>query len=189
MTKQTIYTVPEGVEVEKFEFDGLNAVITFKDKDVFIPKDGDVCVGENSRGDKWIYIFKSKMETECDNLHAILCDGVLKFNDWCSFVNRRRPTETESAELFTAMGKAGYKWNAEEKKVEKIRWRAKIGGSYWYCSCDNNCGKTYYSPYITIDANSAFDDAIYLQGNYHKTEADCQKLCDQLNATIKNFVA
>jgi len=187
MGKQTIYTVPEGVEVEKFEFDGLNAVITFKDRDVFVPKNGDVCVCVNRHGDKWAYIFKSKTDVDCDNFYAVLCNGVLKFNDWCSCVNRHRPTTAESAELFTAMEKAGYKWNAEEKRVEKIRWRAKKGESYWCANVDANNGETLYKPYEETESGDKFDDAMFNHGDYHKTKEESQVYCNKLNEAIKNL--
>ena len=43
-------------------------------------------------------------------------------HDW------RLATDEEKQLLFDKMKEQGLRWNAEEKKVEKIRWRAEIGG-------------------------------------------------------------
>lgn len=39
----------------------------------------------------------------------------------------RHATEEEKSEFFDKMKEQGLQWNAEEKQVEKIRWRAKEG--------------------------------------------------------------
>ena len=44
----------------------------------------------------------------------------------------RYATEEEKKELFAKMKEQGLKWNAEEKRVEKIRWRAEDGKKYYY---------------------------------------------------------
>jgi len=188
MEKQTLL-VPKGTEVEQVEIDGNKVVITFKDKDVFVPKDGDVCVGKDFFYREYIYMFQDKI----DNFTCTyFCLTTEKFSLSTAFtlVNRpRKATPSEAAELFSAMEKAGYKWNSDEKKVENIRWRAKKGENYWYSSCDCNEGESSYQPQISVEHGGIFDNSIFTQGDYHKTEADCQKLCDQLNATVKNFVA
>ena len=192
MVKQTIYTVPDGVEVEQIELDGNKVVITFKDKDIFVPKDGDVCVGSNSSKADWIYIFRSKMDSTRDKFHVILCNDKLKFNDWCSIGlypngSTKQATPQESAKLFTAMAKAGYKWNAEEKKVEKIRWRAKNGEKYWFSNVDANRGETLYKPCETTENSGLFDNSMFKQGDYHKTKEDSQIYCNKLNEAIQNL--
>lgn len=44
----------------------------------------------------------------------------------------RYATEEEKQLLFNKMKEQGLKWNAEEKRVEKIRWRAEEGRGYYY---------------------------------------------------------
>ena len=52
-------------------------------------------------------------------------------DDW--FTNKfRLATEDEKQALFDKMKAQGLRWNAEEKKVEKIRWRAKEGENYYF---------------------------------------------------------
>lgn len=52
-------------------------------------------------------------------------------DDW--FTNKfRLATEDEKQALFDKMKAQGLRWNAEEKKVEKIRWRADVGVKYYF---------------------------------------------------------
>ena len=44
----------------------------------------------------------------------------------------RHATEEEKQLLFDEMKEQGLKWNAKEKRVEKIRWRAEDGKKYYY---------------------------------------------------------
>lgn len=41
-------------------------------------------------------------------------------------------TEEEKQILFDKMKEQGLRWNAEEKRVEKIRWRAEKGKDYYF---------------------------------------------------------
>ena len=41
-------------------------------------------------------------------------------------------TEKEKQLLFDKMKEQGLQWNAEEKRVEKIRWRAGVGESFYF---------------------------------------------------------
>ena len=50
---------------------------------------------------------------------------------WCS-VSFRHATEEEKKQLFAKMKEQGLRWNAEKKRVEKIRWRAEDGKEYYY---------------------------------------------------------
>ena len=48
--------------------------------------------------------------------------------------NVRQATEGEKQFLFNKMQEEGLKWNAKEKRVERIWWEAKDGGKYHYVS-------------------------------------------------------
>ena len=43
-------------------------------------------------------------------------------------------TESEKQLLFDKLKKEGLRWNAEEKRVEKINWRADLGKEYYFIS-------------------------------------------------------
>lgn len=60
---------------------------------------------------------------------------MLSENGSCSNFSKsrvRHATEEEKKELFDLMKENGLQWNAEEKRVEKIRWRAEEGKIYYY---------------------------------------------------------
>lgn len=44
----------------------------------------------------------------------------------------RHATEEEKQLLFDKMKEQGLRWNAEEKRVEKLRWRADVGVKYYF---------------------------------------------------------
>ena len=86
-----------------------------------------------------------------DVLHSVYADITLifeKYNTYYSFTSHystlknagfdwavksfRHATEEEKQLLFAKMKEQGLRWNAEEKKVEKIRWRAEEGEFYYY---------------------------------------------------------
>ena len=61
----------------------------------------------------------------------------------------------------------GLKWNAEEKRVEKIRWRAEKGESYWFISSEG--GIIEYK-----EDNHPLDEKIYNFGNYFRTKEQAE---------------
>lgn len=64
-------------------------------------------------------------------------------DDW--FTNKfRLATEEEKEQLFDAMKERGLQWNAEAKRVEKIRWRVKDGDKYHYISSTLEVSDTTY---------------------------------------------
>lgn len=46
----------------------------------------------------------------------------------------RHATEEEKQQLFDKMKEQGLEWNAEEKRVEKFRWRANLNEYYYFVS-------------------------------------------------------
>lgn len=46
----------------------------------------------------------------------------------------RHATDEEKQVLFDKMKEQGLRWNAEEKRLEKIRWRAGLGKEYYFIS-------------------------------------------------------
>lgn len=56
-----------------------------------------------------------------------------QWNEWHDW---RLATDEEKQLLFDKMKEQGLKWNVEEKRVEKVRWRAKEGEDYWYISSE-----------------------------------------------------
>ena len=78
------------------------------------------------------------------------------------------------------MKEQGLRWNAEEKKVEKIRWRAEDGEEYCYVG---NRG------IIMVDKEDGHcaDENRHEFGNYFRTKEDARKAAELVKATLKKF--
>lgn len=85
-------------------------------------KDGDVL---HSVYDHEVLIFKKNTDSEYFSSHYNYSG---KDNNMWLIYAFRHATEEEEQLLFDKMKEKGLRWNAEEKRVEKIRWRAKKGG-------------------------------------------------------------
>lgn len=92
----------------------------------------------------------------------------------------RHATEEEKQLLFDKMKEQGLKWNAEEKKVERIRWIAPENHKYWYCSNNlevvkiTNCGYNC-------------DYKMYNCGNYFRTEEQAEEAAKRVKETLRNY--
>ena len=103
-------------------------------------KDGDVLVDDFKSSYfpyKIILIYKGTKSVDgCYEYYINRSQtGLLSENGSCSnFSNSRvrHAIEEEKKELFDLMKENGLQWNAEEKRVEKIRWRAEEGKIYYY---------------------------------------------------------
>lgn len=69
----------------------------------------------------------------------------------------RHATEEEKQLLFDKMKKQGLRWNAEEKRVEKIRWRAGKGNIYYFVSTTGIICKSVVLYENTTTRNSRYD--------------------------------
>lgn len=89
-------------------------------------------------------------------------------------------TEEERQLLFDKMAEQGLRWNAEEKRVEKIRWRAKNGEKYYVV---NNFG------HVVADKESGFDiDRLRWEfGNYFRTSEQAEKATKAVRETLRKF--
>lgn len=89
-------------------------------------------------------------------------------------------TEKEKKLLFNKMKEQGLKWNAEEKKVEKIRWRAPEKCKYWYCTIDFNAVKT-------ADCRYELDHRMHSYGNYFRTEEQAEEAAKRMKETLRKY--
>ncbi|RKW57055.1 MAG: hypothetical protein D8H98_13655, partial [Prevotella sp.] len=81
-----------------------------------------------------------------------------------SFKSFHLATEEGKQFLFNKMKEQGLRWNAEEKRVEKIRWRAKKSQSYFF---------------IDNEINSTED--------YFRTQEQAEEAAKLVKATLKKF--
>ena len=175
--------IPEGCKavikdnVVVFEREEKEEVQDFKDGDIVIlcgrtKKDRHPFIfkGEDDGGRQNFYIgidFKNVLRTFCDD----------------EYYDARRlhhATEEEKQLLFDKMKEQGLLWNAEEKRVEKIRWRAKEGGDYYFIDID-----------LTVksidDTYSTFDNKLWDTLNYFRTKEQAEEAARRVRETLRKY--
>lgn len=175
-------TIPEGCKA--IVKDG--SVVFEKEEKEF--KDGDVLIDDCQFSDypcKIIMIYKGiKSKDGCYEcyLHRNM-GGSLIINDSCCnapSAKVRYATEEEKAELFAEMKEQGLKWNAEEKRVEKLMWRAKKGEEYHFMNTD-----------LTTVNSTELDDDIdtnrYGALNYFRTQEQTTEAAKRVKETLRKY--
>ena len=110
-------------------------------------------------------------------------DGMLfdsSYSLWTENHTWRLATEEEKQLLFDKMKEQGLRWNAEEKRVEKVRWRAKDGDKYWYIRID-------LSTDFVTDTQHYFDGKQYKSNNYFRTEKQAEEAAKRVKETLKKY--
>ena len=92
----------------------------------------------------------------------------------------RHATEEEKQLLFDKMEEQGLRWDAEEKRVEKIRWRAKKDGYYYYINRGLTTANTTESGYNT-------DTIRYSVLNYFRTKEHAKEAARRVQETLKKY--
>ena len=92
----------------------------------------------------------------------------------------RLATNKEKQFLFDKMKEQGLLWNAGEKRVEKIRWRAKKGEEYHFMNTD-----------LTTVNSTELDDDIdtnrYGALNYFRTQEQTTEAAKRVKETLKKY--
>lgn len=136
-------------------------------EEAFEPKEGDFVRHED--GD--IIVFKSAGKDGRCYFHAACDEAVLYLpqnkDDSYGFMKdiEGYATESEIQTLLDALDKEGYRWNAEEKRVEKKRWRAKEGERYWFVDDSGSSDSV-------IDEHDFIDKGRFDSGNYFQTKEE-----------------
>ena len=137
-------------------------------------KDGDVLT---SIFNGQYVIFK---EMEKCGTFAVYYNDLDSINYGWITANFRHATEEEKQQLFDKMEEQGLKWNAEEKRVEKIRWRAEDGRIYFCIDNqgivieDKECG--YY-----VDKNR------HEYGNYFHTKEQAEEAAKRMKEVLRKY--
>lgn len=176
-------TIPEGCKAivkdgsVVFEKEDKEEVQEFKDGDVL------VSVVNGHRYDAFIY-----ENTDEKGFHSyyvgIDVGGQLSFSEslsdrWCKD-DLSYATEEEKQLLFDKMEEQGLKWNAEEKRVEKIRWRVKEGDKYHYI----------FSTLEVSDTTYYDNDAHRLRVenyNYFRTQEQTTEAARRVKETLRKY--
>ena len=110
-------------------------------------------------------------------------DGILfnsSYSSWNEHHAWRLATEEEKQKLFAKMKEQGLKWNAEEKRVEKIRWRAEDGKEYYYVG---NQG------ILMVDTEDGVcaDENRYEFSNYFRTSEQVEEAAKRVKEVLRNY--
>ena len=184
-------TIPEGCRAQ---ING-NEVVIEKEKKEEVQefKDGDVLT--SLFDNKVVFIFKEDESKQKYNKNDYyVCHIYVSYSagyvievptkDSLSFCGHkddvRLATNEEKQLLFDKMKEQGLLWNAEEKRVEKIRWRAKKGGEYHFMNSD-----------LTTSNTNEFSDDIdmnrYDALNYFHTEEQAKEAARRVKETLRKF--
>jgi len=89
-------------------------------------------------------------------------------------------TDEEKQLLFDKMAEQGLRWNAEEKRVEKIRWRAELAGEYY--SLGSRLNVIQYRENFR-----GFDDEVWNSYNHFRTQEQAEKAAEVVKETLRKF--
>lgn len=155
--------------------DGCKA--TIKDGIVIFEKDfedGDVL---HSVHDDLMLIYKEGSSSESFSSHF---NTAHNYNFGWNIHSFRHATEEEKQLLFKKMKEQGLKWNAEEKRVEKIRWRAGVGEKYFTTTI-------YGQIFNFYERNGEYDDTHYDAYAYFHTEEQAEEAAKRVKETLRKY--
>ena len=92
----------------------------------------------------------------------------------------RHATEEEKQLLFKKMKEQGLKWNADEKRVEKIRWRAEEDREYYSIDVDMKVYKFF-------EDNEVCDNTLYDALNYFHTKEQAEEVAKRIKEVLRKY--
>lgn len=155
--------------------DGCKA--TIKDGIVIFEKDfedGDVL---HSVHDDLMLIYKEGFSSGSFSSHF---NTAHNYNSGWNIHSFRHATEEEKKLLFDKMKEQGLKWNAKEKRVEKIRWRASFDERYHYINHFLDC-------HSDIEESHIFDEDRWNVGNYFKNKEQAEEAIKRIKEVLCNY--
>ena len=137
-------------------------------------KDGDVL---HSIYEDLMLIYKESHSSESFSSHFNMRHNYNKGWNMHSF---RHASEEEKQLLFDKMKEKRLQWNAEEKRVEKIRWRAKEGEEYFMIEANIKV-KAYK------DDDKWEDSLLYNAFNYFRTQEQTIEAAKRVKETLRKY--
>lgn len=171
-------TIPEGckaivngneVVVEKKD-------IKFRDGDILTSKSGFLRCPFIFKGydDKGFYKFYAGIACG-ETLSVCRGDNERWGNSDLSYA-----TDEERQLLFDKMKEQGLRWNAEEKRVEHIRWRAKKGEAYYRIDLRGDV-------FCEIDRRTDVDNMFYDTLNHFRTEEQTKEAAKRVKEALRKY--
>ncbi len=148
-------------------------------------KDGDVVVPVLDGHRLYAFIYKS---TDTEGFHSFYvgldtCSKLIISDSpdvrWCDN-DLSHATKEEKDVLFYSMKEKGLQWNAEEKRVEKIRWRAKGKEIYYYVG--NNMEVYTFSPSTSEDEEDDFKSY-----NYFRIKEQAKEAAKRIREALRQY--
>ena len=170
-------TIPEGC---KAQINGNEVVIEkeeksedFKRGDILVSLSNEIILVDD-------YDFKGGhlySFVHVDRSGQLSKEPYFQWNEWHDW---RLATDEEKQLLFDKMKEQGLRWNAEEKRVENIRWRAKKGKEYYYVG---NQG----SVMIDIEGDYCIDEKRHKSGNYFRTKEQAEEAAKRMEEVLCKY--
>lgn len=171
--------IPEGCKAEI-----KDGVITIEKEEPKF-KDGDILAYVGNTDNTSTFIYKGEDENGSHKYYA----GITIYNKLSISDDRvdrwgrkevRPATEEEKQFLFKKMAEQSLRWNAEEKKVENIRWRAEKEGFYYFFTTALNVAKAE-------EDGKEVASHRYAAYNYFRTEEQAEKASELVKEALKRF--
>ena len=183
-------TIPEGC---KAQINGNEVVIEKEEAKMQDFKDGDVLT--SLRDNKVVFIFKEdELKQKYNENSYYVChtaDYVIDVSTKDSLLfcghkkDVRLATEEEKQFLFDKMREQGLRWNAEEKRVEKIRWRAKYGGLYWYVTSSCSVAGDFMREENSLTGSGAIED--WAGYNHFRKKAQAKEAAKRMKEVLRKY--
>ena len=167
--------------------------VVFEKEEVQEFKDGDVLTSVFNN--KIVFIFKEDELKQKDNKNGyyvcLTADYVIDVStkdslSFCGYKKEARlATEEEKQLLFDKMKEKGLKWNAEEKRVEKIRWRAEEGKIYYYVNNEMYVSSTR-SPKVG-ECLYDYEGRSFLSYNYFRSIEQAEEAARRMKETLRKY--
>lgn len=174
-------TIPEGCKATIRN----GSVVFEKEEKLQDFKDGDILVAVENGKRCNAFIYNSSDVLGFHLYYAgVNDDGYLSINDssnsrWGNS-NLSYATEEEKQLLFVKMKEQGLRWNAEEKRVEKIRWRAKKGYIYHRLTC-------YLRSTDERDDYQTWNQKCHDSYNYFHTEEQTKEAAKRVKEVLRKY--
>lgn len=148
-------------------------------------KDGDILAYANYSGYSYPFIYKNTDERGFHKFYV----GINSVKEVClphdskllwGNAALRHANYDERRFLFNKMYEQGLKWNAEEKRVETIRWRALTHHEYYYVNAKGNISTDEEESHI-------FDIKKYEFGNYFHTKEQAEEAAKRVKEVLLKY--
>ena len=146
----------------------------FKKGDVIVSKAHEILLVDKHSFDN--HILRSFVHLNEDGIS--FCKS--PYQCWNEHHTWRLATEEEKQKLFDAMKAVGLRWNAAEKRVEKVRWRAEKNETYFTIFGDLSISDAK-------DFDREIDNRHHNLGNYFRTREQALAAAEAIKETLRKF--